>query len=115
MDSCGRGGSGDHRRDPATGALTFDYDVKVRTGVDNIEVDPLGRLLLGCHPRLITLAKHLADPARPSPSQVLKITLGLERPALVEEVRRWVLKAAAPSHTNWGIQQFDWAFLIYIS
>jgi arylesterase/paraoxonase len=75
-----------YRRDPDTGALTFDYDLKLRTGVDNIEVDPLGRLWVGCHPRLLTFARHLADPSRPSPSQVLKITLRPHKPALVEEV-----------------------------
>jgi arylesterase/paraoxonase len=75
-----------YRRDHTTGALTFDRDLKVRTGVDNIEVDPLGRLWVGCHPRLLTFAKHIADPTRPSPSQVLKITLRPQKPALVEEV-----------------------------
>jgi arylesterase/paraoxonase len=80
------GGIRVYRRDPDTGALTFDYDLKLRTGVDNIEVDPLGRLWVGCHPRLLTFARHFADPSRPSPSQVLKITLRPHKPALVEEV-----------------------------
>jgi arylesterase/paraoxonase len=61
------GGIRVYRRDPDTGALTFDYDLKLRSGVDNIEVDPLGRLWVGCHPRLLTFARHLADPSRPSP------------------------------------------------
>jgi len=75
-----------YRREPATGALTFDRDLRLRTGVDNIEVDPLGRLWVGCHPRLLTFTKHIADPTRPSPSQVLKITFRPQKPALVEEV-----------------------------
>jgi arylesterase/paraoxonase len=75
-----------YRRDPATGALTFEQDVKLRTGVDNIEVDPQGRLWAGCHPKLLTFTKHFADPTSPSPSQVLRITLRPERSALIEEV-----------------------------
>jgi arylesterase/paraoxonase len=73
-----------YRRDPATGALTFDGDVKLGTGVDNIEVDAQGRLWAGCHPRLLTFTRHFAD--GPPPSQVLKITLPARGPALVEEV-----------------------------
>jgi arylesterase/paraoxonase len=75
-----------YRRNRDTGALVFDYDLKLRTGVDNIEVDPQDRLWVGCHPKLLTFAKHFADPNRLSPSQVLMITLRPEKPALVEEV-----------------------------
>lgn len=75
-----------YRRDEATGALTFDRDVKLRTGVDNIEVDPAGSLWVGCHPKLLTFTRHFADPTLPSPSQVLKITLRPQRPPLVEEL-----------------------------
>jgi len=75
-----------YRRDPATGALTFDRDLKLRTGVDNIEVDSLGRLWVGAHPKLLTFAKHFADPTRPSPSQVLMITLYPDSPVSVQEV-----------------------------
>ena len=75
-----------YRRDPADGALTFQRDIRLRTGVDNIEVDDLGRLWVGCHPKLLTFSKHFADPVRPSPSQVLKITLPPGGQVSVEEV-----------------------------
>jgi arylesterase/paraoxonase len=66
--------------------LTFERELKLRTGVDNMEVDSLGRLWAGCHPKLFTFARHFADPARPSPSQVLKITRYPDSPASVQEV-----------------------------
>jgi arylesterase/paraoxonase len=75
-----------YRRNWNTGELDFDHDVKLRTGVDNIEVDSRGSLLVGCHPKLLTFSKHGADPTRLSPSQILKLTLRSQQEASVEEV-----------------------------
>lgn len=75
-----------YRCDRNTGELDFDHDVKLRTGVDNIEVDSRGSLLVGCHPKLLTFSKHGADPARLSPSQILRLTLRSQQEASVEEV-----------------------------
>jgi hypothetical protein len=41
---------------------------------------------VGCHPKLLTFAKHGADPSLLSPSQVLKITLNEGQGAEIEEV-----------------------------
>ena len=67
-------------------ALYFYYDLKLRTAVDNVEVDSQDRLWVGCHPKLLTFAEHGADPTQISPSQVLRITLGPQQTASVEEV-----------------------------
>ena len=63
------------RRDPGTGGLTLDQAIDVKTGVDNIEVDPEGRLWLGAHPKLLTFLRYANDPARRAPAQVLTLTL----------------------------------------
>jgi arylesterase/paraoxonase len=60
-------------RDAASGALKEKGDIKLKTGVDNIDVDEDGNLYLACHPKLLTFMKHSKDASKHSPSQVLKI------------------------------------------
>lgn len=62
-------------RDPASGALTLAWRIPLDTGPDNIEVDELGRLWIGAHPKLLSLAQYANDPSRPSPAQVLRVDL----------------------------------------
>lgn len=45
------------------------------TGVDNIELDEAGDLWVGAHPKMLAFLGHAKDPAKKSPSQILKITL----------------------------------------
>ncbi len=62
-------------RDLETGTLTERTSLELGTGVDNIELDGEGNLWVGAHPKLLTFVEHAKDAQKPSPSQVLKITL----------------------------------------
>jgi len=59
--------------DPLDGSLEMESEFDLATGVDNIEVDPDGDLWIGCHPQLLKFVAHAADPAKRSPSQVLRL------------------------------------------
>lgn len=63
-------------RDPATGALIFRQRVAAGVGLDNIDVDGDGDLWIGTHPTLLALRPHGENPAKLSPSQVLRVHLG---------------------------------------
>lgn len=60
-------------RDKVTGDLTLLDELFVGTGVDNIDLDRYGSLWVAAHPKLLTLTRHLKNPAQRSPSQVLWI------------------------------------------
>lgn len=62
-----------YNRDPATGELTGFDNVRLGTGVDNIDVQPDGTLLIGAHPNLLAFLSHASDPAELSPSQVVRL------------------------------------------
>ena len=62
-----------YRRDPSTGDLDLRKILPVETGVDNIDVQENGDLLIGAHPRLLEFAKHAGDPDVPSPTQVILV------------------------------------------
>ena len=59
--------------DPLDGSLEMESETDLATGVDNIEVDAAGDLWIGCHPQLLKFVAHAADPAKRSPSQVLRL------------------------------------------
>lgn len=59
--------------DPLDGSLALESETDLATGVDNIEVDAAGDLWIGCHPQLLKFVAHAADPAKRSPSQVLRL------------------------------------------
>lgn len=61
-------------RDPASGDLTPRRTVDLGTGGDNIEVDADGNLWIAAHPKLLDFMAHARDPARRSPSQVLRVS-----------------------------------------
>jgi arylesterase/paraoxonase len=69
-----------------SGELTFLYDIKLKTGVDNIEVDRFGQLWVAAHPKLLSFTKHAADPSQLSPSQILKITFQDTGEIQIEEI-----------------------------
>lgn len=54
-------------------SLELSSEVNVETGVDNIDLDENGDLLIGCHPQLLKFVAHGKDPKNFSPSQVIKI------------------------------------------
>ena len=60
-------------RDAETGALTGRDNVRLGTGIDNIDVQPDGTLLMGAHPDIIAFLSHASDAAELSPSQVVRI------------------------------------------
>lgn len=61
-----------YARDPATGALTQTDAARLGTGVDNLDIEPDGRVWIAAHPKLMTFAiGHARNAALPSPSQVV--------------------------------------------
>jgi arylesterase/paraoxonase len=73
-------------RDIISGTLTLKQEIQTGTGVDNIELDEKGALLIGCHPQLLKFASHAADASKFSPSQVIKLTHDDDQHYQVEEV-----------------------------
>ncbi len=65
-----------YTRDPATGALTGRDYTKLGTGLDNIDVEPDGSLLIAAHPNMIAFLQHASNPAKLSPSQIVRIEPG---------------------------------------
>lgn len=55
------------------GDLTFIEDVFCGTGVDNIEFDIEGNLLIGAHPNLLQFASYAKGNKETSPSEIIKI------------------------------------------
>jgi len=60
-------------RDVASGGLWLKGRLEAGTGVDNIDVDEVGALWIGAHPKLLTFVGHSKDASKPAPSQVLRI------------------------------------------
>ncbi|MDP3937605.1 MAG: SMP-30/gluconolactonase/LRE family protein [Deltaproteobacteria bacterium] len=73
-------------RDEASGALHEQQRIDLGTGVDNIELDERGRLWIGAHPKLLTLAKNAGDPSAPAPAQVIRVDLDAAGGPSVEEI-----------------------------
>jgi arylesterase / paraoxonase len=60
-------------RDIASGALIKTSELNTGTGVDNIELDAEGNLLVGCHPQLLKFASHAGDENKISPSEIIRL------------------------------------------
>jgi arylesterase/paraoxonase len=54
--------------------LTLLEDIEVRTGVDNIELDPSGILWIGAHPNLLQFASYAAGKKPTAPSEVIQVS-----------------------------------------
>jgi len=54
--------------------LTLLEDIEVRTGVDNIELDPSGNLWIGAHPDLLQFTSYAAGKNPTAPSEVIQIS-----------------------------------------
>lgn len=64
-----------YKRDPMTGDLVPSDYTPLGSGVDNIDVQEDGSLLIAAHPKLTSLISHGSDPRKPSPSQVIRVEL----------------------------------------
>jgi len=73
-------------RNPTNGELTLEQSIDVNTGVDNIELDENGSLWIGSHPQLLKFVAHAADPAKFSPSQVIKLSKDKDGKYQMEEI-----------------------------
>jgi len=73
-------------RDIPTGKLTKERDISLGTGADNIEIDADGNLYIACHPKLLAFSAHTKNRARPSPSQVLKISFSTADRYAIKEI-----------------------------
>jgi len=73
-------------RDIPTGKLTKERDISLGTGADNIEIDADGNLYIACHPKLLSFSAHTKNRARPSPSQVLKISFSTADRYAIKEI-----------------------------
>lgn len=64
-----------YTRDIATGALTPRDYTPLGTGLDNIDVEEDGSLLIAAHPKITAMIAHASDPKKLSPSQVIRVEL----------------------------------------
>ncbi|MCE9648790.1 MAG: SMP-30/gluconolactonase/LRE family protein [Parvibaculum sp.] len=64
-----------YTRDPATGALSPRDYTPLGTGLDNIDVEEDGALLIAAHPKITSFIGHAGDPKKLSPSQVIRVEL----------------------------------------
>jgi arylesterase/paraoxonase len=60
-------------REIASGMLTKSGEVNTGTGVDNIEVDAVGNLWVGCHAQLLKFLSHVKDENAKSPSEIIRL------------------------------------------
>lgn len=75
-----------YNRNLTNGELTLEQEIDVNTGVDNIELDETGALWIGSHPQLLKFVAHAADPAKFSPSQVIKLSKDKDGKYYQEEI-----------------------------
>jgi arylesterase/paraoxonase len=60
-------------RDGKTGSLKQVSELYLDTGCDNIDVDANGRILIACHPKLLSFIKHVKDRTKKAPAQILEV------------------------------------------
>jgi arylesterase/paraoxonase len=62
-------------REPFFGSLTEIGSLSIPARLDNISADAQGRLIIAGHPSLLRVNQFRADPGKPSPSAVFRVTL----------------------------------------
>lgn len=62
-----------YQKDPVNHSLQLIDERKTNTGVDNIEIDQYGNLIVGAHPKMLKFLAHAKSPENRSPSQILKL------------------------------------------
>lgn len=75
-----------YKRDLTNGSLRRIATIGLKTHLDNIHVDNDDNLWVGAHPKLLELLSHARNGENISPSQVLKISFGVNNEAIVDEV-----------------------------
>jgi len=70
-----------YRRDPANGALALEETLDLGTSPDNLNVDDEGVVWIAAHPKLFAYVRHVREPARRAPTQVLRFDPRQPRPA----------------------------------
>ncbi len=73
-------------RESFSGTLTEDKSLTLPAGPEKITLGPGGNLLVAAHASLLRWRSFLADPSRPSPSQVLRVSLADGVPQSVDRV-----------------------------
>lgn len=73
-------------RDAFSGKLTPENSFALPSGPDNIDVDDTGALWIAGHPNLIAFLDYVGDPSKPSPSQILKVTVAGGIPQTAEPI-----------------------------
>lgn len=67
-----------YTRDMASGDLVPHDYISLGTGLDNIDVEADGSLLIAAHPNMMAFLDHVSDPKALSPSQVVRVVPGAE-------------------------------------
>jgi len=62
-----------YSRNAGTGELTARDYARLGVGLDNIDVEPDGALLIAGHPKMMAFLAHARDPRKLSPSQVIRV------------------------------------------
>ena len=72
-------------RQPLSGNLEIANTLDIPSNLDNVRLDAAGNLWIGSHPKAFAMAAYRADPAKPAPSEIFKVTLadGLPQGATV--------------------------------
>ena len=70
-----------YRRDAASGALGLEESIDLGAAPANLGVDDDGVLWIAAYPKLLSLAAHLRDPRKRSPTQVLRFDPRIGKPA----------------------------------
>jgi arylesterase / paraoxonase len=66
-----------YRRDAVSGALALEQTIELEAAPGNLDVDDDGVLWIAAYPKLLSLAAHLRDPRKRSPTQVLRFDPGV--------------------------------------
>lgn len=75
-----------YNRNSKTNELSFQQEVYVNSGVDNIEMDSDDNLWIGSHPQVLKFVKHAKDQKYHSPSQVIKLIKNSNEQYTIDEV-----------------------------
>jgi arylesterase / paraoxonase len=70
-----------YRRDAASGALGLEESIDLGAAPGNLSVDDDGVVWIAAYPKLLSLAAHLRDPRKRSPTQVLRFDPRIGKPA----------------------------------
>lgn len=73
-------------RDSNTNELNFSRTIDFNSGVDNIELDADGNLLIGSHQKMLAFTRHAKDAENVFPSQVFRLSLYTGKEDFIDEI-----------------------------